>query len=197
MPKGVLQNPHPVCDSKQNVAFLIDSNRANIDFHKLFPVADVKACSNVPSANFALQRGFDAPPTDILLHVGTNDVESYSAEAVAQSIANVAKSAHEKFECRVHVSKLLPRNDSYSGAAVQVNNLLSDKIQSFPNSICLIAHENIEIRHLRDAKHLQRYHVGNDKLTGSQLFTQNLYQSINNECPPADLLNKSRRWYRS
>ena len=81
----------------------------------------------------------------------------------------MAFSAAQKYNCRVHVSQLLPRKDELAKKAEEINAALES--QTLPMASKMIRHGKISKNHLQDDKHLNRYRVGNDKMAGSQLFT--------------------------
>ena len=176
----------------------MDSNRNNIDFRALFPeAAEVRVvpCSNIPSAHNAIQRGLQFSPTDIVLHVGTNDSEVMSPDAVAEGMEKLALTAARKHGCDVHLSLLTPRSDNLSENVIRTNQKLKANAHRHPDSIKLVEHATISVRHLRDNKHLDRYRKGDsDKLTGTQLFSRDLYASVVGAAPSYGTLTKSRKW---
>ena len=182
--------------SKKNITILIDSNRKNIDFFELFPDANVEVqhCGNIPSAHLAVKRGFKTAPDDVVLHIGTNDTEISEPDAVARNMSRLAKITADKYSCKVHLSKLLVRSDEFSENIHKTNSMLESTMLT--PGITLVNHNNIKQRHLGDTKHLNRYRVHDDRHTGTQLFSSNLFNSIYNVLPPDDILLKSRRWNR-
>ena len=182
---------------RKRVVLLIDSNRSTIDFSALFPEAEqvkVVPCSNIPSAHNEVQRGFSFPPTDIVLHVGTNDTDIITPDAVAEGLEKLAVTATRTHGCDVHLSLLTPRNDKFSGHVIKTNQRLKANASRLPTSIKIVDHKSISVRHLRDAKHLNRYAKDSDQLAGTQLFSRELYASVMDASPSYDTLAKSRKW---
>ena len=77
----------------RHIKLLIDSNRNNIDFARLFPddyVTTLK-CGTTDIARTELERGFRNQPTDIVFHTGTNDIETTDPRVTAENIMNNAE----------------------------------------------------------------------------------------------------------
>ena len=112
--------------AQHHVVLLIDSNRKNIDFHALLPNSSVELipCSKVPSANRAMIGGFQHPPSDVVLHVGTNDIDICQPNAVADSMVKLAARIADKYVCNVHLSELLVRGDNRDADTELVNSIL-------------------------------------------------------------------------
>ena len=182
----------------RRIVMLMDSNRKNIDFTRLFPRADVevRACSSIPAANKMLQMGFQQQsPTDIIIHVGTNDLDVMSAEAVSEGLQNLAVNASQKYRsARVHISTLLPRKDEIQARVVKVNRSAPAEIRQKVPGAHTILHAEINQKHLCDDKHLDRYMRDNARFSGTQLFSINLFRSVYGEDPAEWIVKSARRW---
>ena len=186
-------------DAKKKIVVLIDSNRNNIDFHDLFPDAagvEVKACSNIPSAHNTVQRAaFGCDPTDVIIHVGTNDSDVGTPQGVADSLCRLANAAARSTGARVHLSQLTPRSDDLRTNVHETNKILSSQACQWSSDVRMVTHESLKEQHLRDAKHLNRYRVGSDEFSGTQIFSAELYKSVNGNYPATSILKKSKRWF--
>ena len=171
---------------KREISILIDSNRKNIDFRRLFPGAKVNV---IPSgtlewARTAVGKGIGSP-TDVILHVGTNDIDSIPGDQFAEEVVTLSSDIQKLHRCNVYVSEVLPRGDM---EVTQVNSSLRQRTRS------TIPHHDITNRHLHDPKHLNRYRIDQDSLSGSQLFARDLYKAVQRDDPARELLDASRRW---
>ena len=79
-------------------------------------------------------------PSEIILHVGTNDVDIHSAEEVADNIIKLTDDIKKK-GIRCTVSSLVVRADSelLKSAVIDVNNVLRD---SLPQDVNFVEHSN-------------------------------------------------------
>ena len=178
---------------------MMDSNRVNIDFRRLFGSESTHTipCRNIVDANHQLQRGLSnqEDPTDIVIHVGTNDLDILGPEIVAESINKLVSNAKSKYSSsRIHASLLLPRKDSAQAAVQKTNRLITASIQQTLPGVRIIHHPTIAEKHLRDAKHLDRYVLDNSAHSGTQLFAKDLYKSVVGTEPTDEILRYSRRW---
>jgi hypothetical protein len=177
----------------------MDSNRNNIDFHALFPNAAevvVRQCSNIPSAHNEVQRGrFGCDPTDVIIHVGTNDSDVGTPQGVADSLFRLAEVAARSTGAMVHLSQLTPRNDEHGISALETNKILVSQANRWPSNVRMVTHPELSTRHLRDAKHLNRYRVDSDIFAGTQLFSADLYKSVNGNYPSKDIMKSSKKWF--
>ena len=178
---------------------LVDSNRNSIDFHELFPDAAkvvVKPCSNIPSAHNEIQRAlFGCEPSDVVIHVGTNDSDIGTPQGVSDSLTKLAKAAARSTGATVHLSLLTPRSDELGAAALETNKILAAQVGEWPSNMRVVAHPTLSTRHLRDTKHLNRYRVGGDELAGTQMFAGDIYKSVNGVYPSQVILKNSRKWH--
>ena len=94
-------------------------------------------------------------PSEIILHVGTNDVDIHSTEEVADNIIKLTDDI-KKEGIRCTVSSLVVRADSelLKSAVIDVNNVLRD---SLPQDVNFVEHSNITNYHLNNSRlHLNR-----------------------------------------
>ena len=184
---------------RAKIVVLMDSNRNNIDFHALFPNAAevvVKQCSNIPSAHNEIQRGrFGCDPTDVIIHVGTNDSDVGTPQGVADSLCRLAEVAASSTGAMVHLSQLTPRKDELGMNALETNKILASQVNRWPSNVRMVTHPELSTRHLRDAKHLNRYRVDSDIFAGSQLFSADLYKAVNGNYPSNDIMRSSKKWH--
>ena len=188
-------------NNQQNarIAVLIHSNRNNIDFRKLFGSANTETipCKNIPDANYQIQRGVMKieDPTNIIIHVGTNDLDIHKPEAVADGLSSLVMQAKRRYNsAKIHLLLLLPRNDNLQAAVMKVNRLVSTQVQQTIPGVSIIHHTTIGTKHLHDAKHLNRYVGDHGTFSGSQLFSKDMYKSVLGRDPSTDILASSRRW---
>ena len=94
-------------------------------------------------------------PSEIILHVGTNDVDIHSAEEIADNIIKLTDDIKKK-GIRCTVSSLVVRADSelLKSAVIDVNNVLRD---SLPQDVNFVEHSNITNYCLNNSRlHLNR-----------------------------------------
>ena len=200
---GALIQKEPTIKDKANrkIVVLIDSNRKNINFKSLFNNEDeviVSPTSNAISANRQVQEGFSFQPSDVVLHVGTNDLELSTPQGVADNMCKLAETAQEKFGCRVHLSQLPPRKDKWAGAAKRTNDILTNQCRVTRPGISLVKHEELGDHHLWDDKHLDKWNKHNRwELSGTQILAGDFYKSIYGQNPPREKLNSSRGFFNS
>ena len=79
--------PNDSNSADSHIAIFIDSNRRHIDFHSLFPKdrVIVHPCGTVQWAMKNLPTSLHSA-TSIIIHLGTNDIESRSPQQVHQSL---------------------------------------------------------------------------------------------------------------
>ena len=96
-------------------------------------------------------------PDQILLHVGTNDLKSYSPQQVADKILDLTKLVNS-YGIRCSVSEIIKRDDYLSTKGQEVNRILSTIL---PEQVSLISHHNISEQHLnRSGLHLNKRGTG-------------------------------------
>ena len=89
---------------------------------------------------------------------------------------------------------MMMRKDSAQAAVQKTNRLITASIQQTLPGVRIIQHPTIAEKHLRDAKHLDRYVLDNNTHSGTQLFSRDLYLSVVGMEPTDEILNYSRRW---
>ena len=111
-------------------------------------------------------------PSEIILHVGTNDVDIHSAEEVADNIIKLTDDTKKK-GIRCTVSSLVVRADSelLKSAVIDVNNVLRD---SLPQDVNFVEHSNITNYHLNNSR-LHLNHRGDTALVHN--FIQHIRSS--------------------
>ena len=173
---------------------LMDSNRKFIDFKKLFKAKEVEVipCGSTEAANNILESR-SIQSDEILVHVGTNDLETKEPNLVAKEIAKLAKKLKEN--CKVYISEITTRND-YLKKNVDITNALLKKelhkeIQE--NTITLIDHVNINShKSLHDRKHLNKDRKGG-VLSGVEQLCLDFYNQIDGSSNGKELLQSIRR----
>ena len=179
--------------NRRAVKVLMDSNRNCINFENVFPREDVQVlkCGTTPIARQELGRGFRSSPTDIILHTGTNDIETSDPRAVAEQIMANAAEAAEHYKCHVVVSALPPRSDGPNDERVrQANKWIQQLREKIPRYASITVSENKDISsdHLSDSKHLGSNHVRNGR-SGVQMLAANLHKAVYKEDATEALLN--------
>ena len=182
--------------AQRSLLVLMDSNRRHIDFHQLCQDAEivVNRCGNTADARHLIEQNLGCP-TDIILHVGINDLETLQPKSVAANIEGIALRASERFaNCTIHVSLIPPRSDNLNQAVVETNALLRESIN---NNNCpdikVINHKELSADHLHDKKHLSLRKKQGQTLSGTQLLAKDFYKSIYSSNPHKDILYSSRR----
>ena len=186
--------PPAQTQSKPKLTVVMDSNRKSIDFRQLFPNFDVQVLPSgtIEWARRAIQK-INSPDV-VILHMGTNDLDNgLSGDECAKGLMDLAselRSSHPN--AVVHISNLLPRKDGLNDACTRANEVLNSQFAS------TIRHPDIlSQNHLYDDRHLNRYRMKGEALTGTQLFSKSLYCRITNSQPDELLLRNSRRWSKS
>ena len=183
-------------DATKQLTVLMDSNRRHIDFHALCTDAEIQVnrCGTAADARNLIEQHHIGCPTDILLHVGINDLESNQPMSVAADIEDVALRASERFpNCTVHVSLIPPRSDELRHEVIATNNLLRKAFKGNSPNVKIIDHKDISEDHLYDKKHLRLKRINGQALSGTQLLAKNFYKSIYSMNPYTDILYSSRR----
>ena len=151
-------------------------------------------CGDIPVAHRNIAQGFGFHPTDIILHVGTNDMDIGTPQGVADDLCKLAEAAVRKYGCDVHVSQLTSRNDRFSKEALRANELIEAQSQLL-EGVQLIKHPHLSPRHVYDDKHLDRYRCGQDELSATQIFSIDLFKGVYGMAPPTQIVKSSRRWF--
>ena len=156
--------------------FLCDSNGKFLDTKQMFSSKlEVKYIRTplIEHARSYMQK-IRTPPQMILLHTGTNDLETAnSAEELISNILMLITEASTKFpSSKILFSTLLPRNDIPTPLITSINDQLISNCSRLPN-VQLIKHDNLFANQpniLYDHKHILKRHIG--------LFAKNLKDAI-------------------
>ena len=172
----------------------MDSNRKFIEFNKLFKEKeiDVIQCGSAEAMNNILNNR-DIVSDEILVHVGTNDLETKEPNLVAKEIANLVKRL--KTEYKVYVSEIIIRDDYLNNKVYMTNALLKQELNKEieDNTIILIKHANINSREsLHDKKHLSYIRKG-ELLSGVEQLSLDFYNHIDGSSNGIELLKSIRR----
>ena len=100
---------------KKNVLVIMDSNQKFINFRQLFRQHGSATVERIYTLNQAIQvvkeEEWKGPhPTDIILHVGTNDIDHYRAGHIMDLTVELVDEMKKCFpQAVLHVSELIPR----------------------------------------------------------------------------------------
>ena len=183
-------------DSKsKRLVILMDSNRKFVEFNKLFPKKIIKIipCGSTEVANNIINDKI-LDYDEILLHVGTNDLETKDPQVVAKDIANVTKNLKEKYRGKIFVSNIPIRKDHLHKNVDRTNILLKQElaVEIEHGEVKMIYHGNIRSNdNLYDRKHLSKYRNGMD-LSGVEMLSLNLYNLIDGSMNGVKLLQSIR-----
>ena len=83
--------------------------------------------------------------SEILLHVGINDIDNELPEDIA-------------FKCEVYLSDITPRKDQYNQDVEKINYNLNSLLAN--SHIKRVKHSNIKSQHLYNDRHLKRSNLG-------------------------------------
>lgn len=179
--QGVCEKPAPTRSRKLLV--FMDSNREYIKFNEMFPSKKVNV---LPCANLDVLHGFlrgknFITPDEILIHVGTNDLQHNTTKHVALKLLKLTIAYEREYNCIVYVSTLTPRKDKYRYDVQEVNDILKSIYEDnvVNKYIFIITHDNINTDNmLYDNKHLKRdrHYLGIP--SGLEIFCCNLYVNI-------------------
>ena len=103
-------------------------------------------CGNVNAARRIISKPRFQVVESLLIHVGVNDTESETCNAVdiANSLKEVALLAKEQFpNAKVYVSEITPRMDSLNELVSEVNQTLG---RTMPTEINIIKHDDLNRR---------------------------------------------------
>lgn len=111
--------------SGNNVLCLVDSNGSQVHFRKLLPRKNVKVKKTytIDQATEAVESHAGPKPDIVLIHTGTNDL--IPSGNPAPQFCELIQEIKRKWNCRIVISKLLPRGG--------IN--ISKKVKLFNNSI--------------------------------------------------------------
>ena len=78
-------------------------------------------------------------PNTVIVHLGTNDIETQTPEDVHANLLQFKFEVEEKFQCRTLISSILPRSDHLQNAFTRCKDLL---FATIPDDV--IAHQQID-----------------------------------------------------
>ena len=138
-------------------------------------------------------------PTDVVLHVGTNNLDNQEPEEVLKLIEEFHKCVEMKHpQALLHISEMLPRKSADGHrAAGELNALLRRSFDGLSN-VKLMRHQNIKREQLRDEKHLSyRWEEGEQQcMSGTMWLACDIYESVLGHKPEQRALLGSRYRYR-
>ena len=178
------------------ILIVMDSNRNHINFRKLFEGYSVRMmkAGTVKEAREKFQLdGASFNPTDIVVHLGTNDVESEDAIAVANNIQSLSKDLKRRYHCNVHISPLPPRGDALNTKVITVNSNLRNnpEISQYAR---LINQPDLSVDLLYDKKHLATKQRGPGQLSGVQTLARNLFIGVTGKQASKTQLHNMQTW---
>ena len=137
----------------------------------------------------------DLIPKQLLLHIGTNDLENMTSQNVfTETCKDIFQLlSNENFNnCKILISSIFQRSDEYQNRVTFANNVLNKLCQEF--KFDLITHDNINGDTLSDEKHLHRYKGFPSFLRNirTALFGIAATQTRQNPYGPPRMMNKFR-----
>ena len=193
------QQQNPPSRPNKNIVVVMDSNRRHINFHKLFEevgVVRVIPCGSVSIAEEKLlgpQKPHLDEVTDIILHIGVNDVDGMSPDQLSNRLMELSSNVSANYKCRVHISQITPRGDNFGSNVVQTNNLIKEKVGKSSSSIGFIPHISLSWKDLHDDRHLHRQGV-NGKLSPVLVLAGGFYEALEGRNMDINLLKQARRY---
>lgn len=139
------------------IVMLMDSNGKFINEKQLFPKhKPIKLwCPNTNSALQQLDKEKLGDPSHIIIHVGTNDLQTQQ-ERVAQAVTHVAVKATQTFPTsKIVISTILPRTDFHLRTIQRINTDISRGCAGMPN-VHLVHHSTLSVHNLHDHIHLRK-----------------------------------------
>ena len=172
----VIPDPTPQINKKASSVILCDSNGKYLRLNKLCPNRQVTyyRCPTITSGNEIISKLPPDSPEMILIHTGTNDLETTkTADLLASKISNLVNTTAKEFpSAKMIYSSLLPRRDVPFNEISKTNSLI-EKVCSRITNVHLFEHSYLNISQqniLHDQKHLNQ--------DGVKLFAKNLKDAI-------------------
>ena len=137
----------------------MDSNRNIIDRKKLWRINGTKylPCSTINDVSEALRYNIRSDTKCILIHCGTNDLDTKHPQRVAYEIHSlISKIKAFNPNIKIVLSELLPRKDLLDNVVLEVNDILKSWYEQ-DKYVYLVHHNKLrdnDLSCLRDAKHL-------------------------------------------
>ena len=189
-------------ENEKNIVVIMDSNRKFINFNQLDgrnlqkDKVIVMPCSNIISAEKILESHQIDNPSKILLHMGINDIGNTEPENIAKDLVPVAEKFKAKYKCQVYISDITPRKDGLQDAVKEANTLIVNKLIKNAELI-RVDNRNINTNHLYDIRHLKRNKNSRKSLSGVQLLSINIFQTLFQKTIQAGLLETSLNKYKN
>ena len=143
----------------QEYVLIGDSNIRYISPKKFpTPIAKIR-CPTLQKLSEVL-RNIEIPNAKkILLHLGTNDLETTTPDEFSQFITAALTTITSRFpDAELSISSILPRSDNQQRKVIMANDIISQIISELPwaDLIQTMHHPYINSRMLADDKHLDR-----------------------------------------
>ena len=143
----------------QEYVLIGDSNIRYISPKKFpTPIAKIR-CPTLQKLSEVL-RNIEIPNAKkILLHLGTNDLETTTPDEFSQFITAALTTITSRFpDAELSISSILPRSDNQQRKVIMANDIISQIISELPwaDLIQIMHHPYINSRMLADDKHLDR-----------------------------------------
>lgn len=165
------QTTHNKSTPEASIQLLCDSNAKYLDLTQLSPhqKAVSTKCYFISQAQKLIET-FSTKPEIMIIHTGTNDLETSTPAKVAEDTVNLLKIASIKMpDTKILYSTLLPRNDELNIHISSINREINKRCVSLPN-VHIIDNSDINQHLLYDKKHLNR--------KGVKYFANNLKSAI-------------------
>lgn len=135
-------------DEATNLLALLDSNSKCTPFYKLFPdkVFNIIPCKSIKAAKNILavsrQNDVTIQTHDILLDIGTDDLERHHPERVALDLCQVAEDFKDAFQCKTYVSALSTERTNLKDLVEHANALIQQiLVNKGDGNIVLLNHD--------------------------------------------------------
>ena len=151
---------------KPEIAIVGDSMTKNLQGWKMSKVKNVRNYTfpgaTIENMSHHVIPAIEKKPEEIILHVGTNNLKSDSAQSIAEKISQIATTIQEKSpDTKVTISGIITRKDDVSlkEKITEANNLL--QTSSEQHSWTFLEHSNIDDRSLnKGGIHLNKKGIG-------------------------------------
>jgi hypothetical protein len=132
-------------------------------------------------------------PTDIIIHLGTNDIESRTPEQVASDLIQFAEELSRTYACKIHVSALPPRTDELADSAARTNKLINDGAQASRYTIAVLNHPRLRPgSHMYDRKHCAVRKQQPGQPSGVQILAAGIHAGVTGMEAPYWLLHDAQ-----
>ena len=184
--QGGQRGPQQQQNTSKNIVAYMDSNSKYINLPKLLKVGRNKVQMK---RTYAVEQAIDRfnqdeeqhPPTDVVLHVGTNNLDKQQPNEVIRLIEEFRHCVALKYpKARLHISEILPRKSANGHqAAGELNVLLQTSFTGVSN-VNLFQHRSIRRDQLRDEKHLSfRWEEGEQQcMSGTMWLACDIFEAV-------------------